>query len=109
MIFHIIYLLFTLIIYTHGSSALQNVALNKPAYMPSQENAARVPGNAVDGVFSTPGSSDQQCITTDNDGNPAPWWKADLLQTYLITSVLIQTSGMVFIFFSHMNIHAVFV
>ncbi len=101
--------MFTLIIYTHGSSALQNVALNKPAYMPSQENAARVPGNAVDGVFSTPGSSDQQCITTDNDGNPAPWWKADLLQTYLITSVLIQTSGMVFIFFSHMNIHAVFV
>ena len=82
-----------LIIYTQSiSSALQNVALNKPAYMSSQESPARVPGKAVDGVFST--GNDNQCITTGNDGNPAPWWKIDLQQTYLITSVLIQTSGM---------------
>ena len=81
-----------LVIYTQSiSSTLQNVALNKPAYMPSQENDARVPGNAVDGQFST--GNDNECITTDSDGNPSPWWKVDLLHTYLITSVLIQTSG----------------
>ena len=90
----IVLFLSCLIICTQGSSTLQNVALNKPAYMSSQFSD-RVPGNAVDGSFTLLGTTDQDCISTAYDGNPSPWWKVDLLQTYLISSVLIQTSGMV--------------
>ena len=70
------------------TSALDNVALNKPAWL-SSLIGIRYPYKAVDGkVIET---NDDNCVTTDKE--TSPWWKVDLEGEYKIYYVVISTSG----------------
>ena len=68
--------------------ALDNVALNKPAWLSSQVGT-RNPWRAVDGrILET---DDNYCITTLQE--TSPWWKVNLEGIYKIHYVIISTSG----------------
>ena len=72
----------------YNISALDNVALNKPAWLSSQ-SGTRHPWRAVDGRVLEP--DDNHCVTTLQE--TSPWWKVHLGAEYKIRHVVISTSG----------------
>ncbi|XP_076468630.1 uncharacterized protein LOC143299363 isoform X2 [Babylonia areolata] len=73
------------------SSALTNVALNKPALQSSYHPSYGHPEKAVDGSRST---SIAQCThTADVDNNPNRWWRVDLMGLFEVSAVVITNRG----------------
>lgn len=73
------------------SSALTNVALNKPATQSTLHPTYGRPGKAVDG---NKGTHISQCThTADVDSSPVRWWRVDLQGLFEIHAVVITNRG----------------
>ncbi|KAK7461195.1 hypothetical protein BaRGS_00038754 [Batillaria attramentaria] len=69
------------------SAGLINVALNKPARQ-SSTCCGGTASRAVDG-HADPNYSNMHCTATSDPGNPGPWWRVDLLESYEVRAVTI--------------------
>ncbi|XP_008429135.1 fucolectin-7-like isoform X1 [Poecilia reticulata] len=90
VLFHLLLLLPMCSAYTYQNVALRGKASQSSQYKGDPWNAFVDASNAIDGNLNadlTKGS----CTHTDTENNP--WWRVDLLDSYIVTQVVITNRG----------------
>ncbi|XP_014905342.1 fucolectin-7-like [Poecilia latipinna] len=90
VLFHLLLLLPICSAYTYQNVALRGKATQSSQYKGEPWNAFVGASNAIDGNLNadlTKGS----CTHTDTENNP--WWRVDLLDSYIVTQVVITNRG----------------